>query len=241
MAAKLVIECGGELKFPGDFVDLDMVTCEKHNGVGWQTGDFINTVMTCRDTHCLVLVGPPGLAKTPCGRSIADLWSRSAGCTYYIKTSTVDSLKKVCEAGHFQKGVCVMLDEWRPKSMAVGSQGGGIDFLKHVCDVQNPQTMAARFQDFAFENGMSRVITCQKMWDMAEMCGDDEDAQAIFKRCIFARPNVPMLHFSKIVEFECEKSKVAFESISKVAQNSDGSRVDTTFMHNTVKDIFSDQ
>jgi len=172
MARKLVIPCGDELRFPDDFINLDKVRCYRYcfKIHQWKLGDFVNTVLLCRDTHCLVIYGPPNTSKTPCARSIAQLWTRGAGASSFIKASTADSLRKVQEADLFGEGMAVLLDEWRPPATKVGSQGGGCDFMKCICDVMNASGVQARYSDFSFEENMSRLITCQSFPSMEELC-----------------------------------------------------------------------
>ena len=111
----------------------------------------------------------------------------------------------------------IVLDEWRPRAEPCGPQGGGVDHIKNMLDPADAKTIEARFNDFTLGHDQARFVTCQSLGkllatfdnlrsDMDErelraLTGEDEDAKAILKRCVFVevrdhliRPELRMVH-----------------------------------------------
>ena len=88
-----------------------------------------------------------------------------------------------------QPGMGLVLDEFAPKRTSVGSQGGGVDFLKNLLD-PDTKTLEGRYNDFALCEGICRVVSTQSLDKLLlgmrfEDAQHDVDMQAIMKRCLF--------------------------------------------------------
>ena len=167
--------------------------------------------------YTLVFFGPPGKGKTPAARALAALYSQSHGKAKFAETQTSDSLRKLTEFDFLEDGMGIVLDEWRPRAEPCGPQGGGVDHIKNMLDPADAKTIEARFNDFTLGHDQARFVTCQSLGkllatfdnlrsDMDErelraLTGEDEDAKAILKRCVFVevrdhliRPELRKVH-----------------------------------------------
>ena len=48
----------------------------------------VDAILDSIGLHTIVLFGPPGKGKTPCGKALASLYSRSGDKTKFIETQT---------------------------------------------------------------------------------------------------------------------------------------------------------
>ena len=176
--------------------------------------------------HTVVFFGPPSKGKTPCAKALASLYSRSNKKDKFVETQTSDSLRKLCEYDLLEDGVGVLLDEWQPRRDPCGSQGGGVDHVKNMLDPADAKTIEARFHDYTLPETCARFVTCQNLGkllssfqnltgetderDLRTLIGDDDDAKALLKRCVFVevRDHLINLELRKVYkETRCSKGR----------------------------------
>ena len=105
----------------------------------------------------------------------------------------------------------LVLDEFAPKRTAVGSQGGGVDFLKNVLD-PDVKTLEGRYNDFALCEGIGRVVSTQSLAKLLlgmllEDALHDPDMQAIMKRCLFVECEGAVLPRALQHRYQAEKQR----------------------------------
>ena len=127
----------------------------------------------------------------------------------------MDSIRRLVDYDLVQPGMGLALDEFAPKRAAVGSQGGGVDFLKNVLD-PDMKTLEGRYNDFALCEGIGRVVTTQSIEKLLlgmrfEDAQHDADMQAIMKRCLFVECSGAVLPKAIQRQYQSEKQQ-AFSS-----------------------------
>ena len=150
--------------------------------------------------YTIVFFGAPGKGKTPCARALAALYSQAQGKTKFIETQTADSLRKLAEFDLLEEGCGIVLDEWQPRQITCGPQGGGVEHVKNMLDPADAKTIEARFNDFAVPESCARFVTVQNLGklmlllegvsadsderELRGIVGENDDIKAVLKRCI---------------------------------------------------------
>ena len=132
------------------------------------------------------------MGKSVLARALCSHYCKAKGASYYISTTTADSLRFACEQQLFKEGVAVMLDEWRP-SEGKFSGPDGIDMLKCLTNVDTAAAIKGRYSDICFYDNQPRLMTCNTK-DVTEWASSlgmvtTADIDAVLRRTIFIEIN----------------------------------------------------
>ena len=101
-------------------------------------------------SHSLLIIGRPGLGKTPvCRRLAATIACALQSCQepYFCQTATIDALRSI--AGTLTADVPLILDDYTPS----GCGRTTLDHIKHVLTVTQREVLQARYDDISLPPG----------------------------------------------------------------------------------------
>jgi hypothetical protein len=146
--------------------------------------------------YSAVLLGAPGLGKTPLARATCCALAKAyqglhyqtepEKC-YYLLGNTADMLKEFNQGQVWKSYVPLLLDEF--EGTDIRQQGIlGENSMKVLTDVMNGGSMRCRYHDVAIPPMCARLFTSNmpsaERW-MAHLDVDESHGRAIRKRCLF--------------------------------------------------------
>ena len=149
---------------------------------------------------------------------------------YYVKTGTVDGLRKVSKL--IIDGTPILLDDVTPASCASGTRFVSTETLKHMCNVQGTEVVDQRYSDLTLPDSSPRIFTSnavepsawckdlpvgiQHMSSEARRRACTTEANAILKRTCFALVSDPVVPGSKRAAYWDSRGSEASRKLARV-------------------------
>jgi hypothetical protein len=179
-------------------------TIDIQNGsdVSFSLHDFLVSGLMVK--YSIILMGPPGLGKTPVAQLMAALIARglqekaNLDESFYVQSGTIEGLAKIVSC--LGENVPILFDDVTPSVKRGSRPALPADALKHIFNVQSAETIDARYSDIAIPH-CPRLITSnamtphewfaeiphnlEKMSPATRLQSCSGDGLAILKRCAF--------------------------------------------------------
>ena len=125
---------------------------------------------------------------------------------YLLKASGIEGLKKARELS--KAGVPFIVDDMKPGRPAGNKKCMDVDLIKTLLNIEVSETIASRYEDLLMDKDQPRIfttnaMTCEEWYPMlpsspTTLSPDERlalapDVKAIFKRCVFAFCDKPMI------------------------------------------------